>query len=223
MIGQSNMAGRGQLGDLAPIDNDKLYMLRNGRWLHLTEPVNYDRPFAGTSLATSFAHEYSCHFHCETGLIPCAEGGSSLDDWITDGQLYSHAVDQTVLARRTSEVKGILWHQGEADSEDETNAMTYPERFLAIILALKNECGLEHVPVIMGELGGFLAAYGNGKCRYYTTVNEGLSDIAESFPGYGLASSEGLTANEDGIHFNAASLREFGKRYFSKYLELSHG
>ena len=31
MIGQSNMAGRGNLTDVPPIDNDLCFMLRNGR------------------------------------------------------------------------------------------------------------------------------------------------------------------------------------------------
>ncbi|MBQ2401175.1 MAG: hypothetical protein II311_04070, partial [Lachnospiraceae bacterium] len=29
--------------------------------------------------------------------------------------LYDHAVMQSKLAQRTSEIAGILWHQGESD------------------------------------------------------------------------------------------------------------
>ena len=32
MIGQSNMAGRGEFADVEPIRNDLCYMLRMGRW-----------------------------------------------------------------------------------------------------------------------------------------------------------------------------------------------
>ncbi|MDR1100427.1 MAG: sialate O-acetylesterase, partial [Treponema sp.] len=59
MIGQSNMAGRGRLEDVPAIKNEKLFMLRNGKWWPLVEPVNYDRPFAGVSLAAVFADEYA--------------------------------------------------------------------------------------------------------------------------------------------------------------------
>ena len=43
MIGQSNMAGRGDIGDVEPIHNSNCYMLRMGRWQPMTEPVNTDR------------------------------------------------------------------------------------------------------------------------------------------------------------------------------------
>jgi len=221
MIGQSNMAGRGRLNDVPPIANERLLMLRNGRWRPLAEPVNYDRPFSGTCLGTSFADEYSRRFNCDTGLIPCADGGTSLEEWAVDGQLYSHAVSQTLLAMRISEVKGILWHQGEADSKKEENALGYEKHFMVIISALKKECDLENVPVIMGELGYFLSEYKQGECRFYQQVNKALADIAARYPGYALASSKGLSSNGDDLHFNALSLKEFGKRYFSEYLRLA--
>lgn len=49
MIGQSNMAGRGFINEVPMICNESIYMLRNGRWQMMTEPINYDRPIAGVS------------------------------------------------------------------------------------------------------------------------------------------------------------------------------
>ena len=68
-------------------------MLRNGRWQIMTEPVNYDRPVAGVGPAGSFASMWCMENKEEKiGLIPCAEGGSSLDDWAVEGTLFKHAV-----------------------------------------------------------------------------------------------------------------------------------
>ena len=55
LIGQSNMAGRGFVHEVPSIYNERIEMLRNGRWQMMTEPINYDRPVAGVSLAASFA------------------------------------------------------------------------------------------------------------------------------------------------------------------------
>jgi hypothetical protein len=221
MIGQSNMAGRGRIGEVPPIENDRLFMLRNGRWQPLREPVNYDRPFAGLSLAVSFADEYARRFDCPAGLIPCADGGTGLEDWSAGGPLYDNAVAQTKLAQRCSEVKGILWHQGEEDSGREETARTYGPRFLERLSALRRACDLEHIPVIMGELGSFLADDPQGRCAYFRLVNQALADIAKTHPGIALADSAGLGSNGDYLHFNAEALREFGKRYFRKYMELA--
>jgi hypothetical protein len=220
MIGQSNMAGRGQLDGTPPIENDSLFMLRNGRWQPLHEPINYDRPFAGISLAASFADEYAKRFGCETGLIPCADGGTSLADWSVGGQLYRHAVSQTCLAQSISVVKGILWHQGEEDSTNEGDARSYMPRFMEILSALRKDCTLEDVPVIMGELGGFLGDDTEHDNRYFPLVNKALADIAARNPRIALASANGLISKGDNLHFDAESLREFGRRYFQKYLEL---
>jgi hypothetical protein len=220
MIGQSNMAGRGRLGEVPPIENDKLFMLRNGRWRPLIEPVNYDRPFAGISLAAKFADLYSREFGVETGLIPCADGGTSLEEWQVGGQLYDHAVSETHLAQRISEVKGVLWHQGENDSRKEADALSYTSRFLHILSCLRRDCRLENVPVILGELGRFLSDDPQGNHRYFYLVNKALQEIADSNADIGLAGSEGLDSNGDYLHFNAASLRELGLRYYQRFLEI---
>lgn len=55
MIGQSNMAGRGFLHEVPTICNERIQMLRNGRWQMMTEPINYDRPVSGVGLA-GFKH-----------------------------------------------------------------------------------------------------------------------------------------------------------------------
>ncbi|GHU01485.1 acetylxylan esterase [Spirochaetia bacterium] len=216
------MAGRGRLGEVPPIKNERLFMLRNGRWLNLCEPVNYDRPFAGVNLAVSFADEYSKKFDADVGLIPCADGGSSLEDWSVDGQLYNHAVSQTKLAQRISEVKGILWHQGEQDSLSEETAGNYMPRFLERLSSLRKECADEKTPVVIGELGAFLADLPDPECNYFRLVNKSLAEIAASNPGIALAAADGLVSNGDNLHFDAKSLREFGRRYFQKYLELYH-
>jgi hypothetical protein len=211
------MAGRGRIGDVPAIENSRLFMLRNGRWRPLAEPVNYDRPFAGIGLAASFAEAYANRYNADTGLIPCADGGTSLDDWAEGGQLYRHAVCQTLLARRVSDVKGILWHQGEADSEREETARSYKSRFTAMLAALRKECGLEDIPVITGELGAFLANLPENQCRHFQTVNAAFAEIAASRADVKVASAEGFTSNGDNLHFDAPSLREFGRRYFEQY------
>ena len=41
--------------------------------------------------------------------------------------------------------------------------------------------------------------------------------VAASVPLAAFVSSDGLTSNPDNIHFNAASLREFGRRYAAAF------
>jgi hypothetical protein len=219
MIGQSNMAGRGFLNEVDPIEDKHIFMLRNGRFYPMKEPINYDRPFSGISLAASFAEEYVKDRGEELGLIPCADGGSSLDDWTVGGELYDHAVFQSRLAKRNSEIKGILWHQGEADcSLGLIDA--YRNKFLKIIKSLKKDLEIEHVPVLIGGLGNFLSQCAlDENLKNYGRMNQVLKEITETERGYYYVDAAGLSSNPDYLHFNARSLREFGKRYYGVYKE----
>ena len=210
------MAGRGFMSEACEIDVRHIKTLRNGRWQQMFRPINPDRSTAGVNLAESFAEAYAAKYGVDVGLICCADGGTSLEQWQEGSVLYENAVNQARLAMRTSNIVGILWHQGEADREA-TLASTYVERFEKMITAMKRDIGIGDVPVILGELGEFLGA---STVVNYRTVNEQLHKIAERNPYTGVASSKGLTSNPDNLHFNAKSLYEFGLRYFVEFEKL---
>ena len=225
LIGQSNMAGRGEFGEVPEIINPNCYMLRNGKWVPMREPINPDRAIfdyfhSGRGLSASFADEYAKHFNEKVGLIPCADGGTKLAQWMPGEILYDNAVNNAKLAQRTSEIVGILWHQGENDSLFEEDANTYQQRFIQMITQLRKDLGNEKLPIIVGELGRFAASYQNGKLKYMDIVNEALRTMPSAIENCGFASSEELTDRGDHIHFNSVSYRIFGKRYFKEYLKV---
>lgn len=218
MIGQSNMAGRGFLDEVPTICNERIQMLRNGRWQMMTEPINYDRPVAGVGLAGSFAAMW-CMENQEDkiGLIPCAEGGSSLDDWAIDKILFKNAVSQAKFAIQDSELIGILWHQGENDSYG-GNYQTYNKKLQVIVETLRKELDVPEIPFVMGGLGGFLGKSGFGlNCTEYELVNHELIKYAKEKENTYFVTAEGLTSNPDGIHMNAVSQRKFGIRYYEAF------
>lgn len=223
LIGQSNMAGRGFPEEAPPINNDRIYMLRNGRWIKMFRPINPDRAFSAVSLAESFAERYAAEHGVDVGLICCADGGTRLDQWAPGSLLFDHAVYQAKLAQRTSTIAGILWHQGEADCAQE-RYKTYAQRFTVMANALRDALGLWDVPLLVGGLGDYLADYtmadGNRPCSTYPLVNEQLQLIAATLPRTGFVSAQGLTPKPDILHFNAKSLHEFGLRYFAEFEKL---
>ncbi|GAB4014277.1 sialate O-acetylesterase [Spirosoma koreense] len=218
MIGQSNMAGRGYLNDVKQIYDEQIRMLVNGRWQTMTEPINYDRPTAGVGLAASFAGAWRLKNEPEQiGLIPCADGGTSLDDWAVGGALFDNAVFQAKLAQRTSKLDGILWHQGENDSMA-GRSDAYYDKLCIIVDALRLELNTPEIPFIAGGLGDFLSSgrYGNYFTEY-NEVNRALQTYAQTKPNAYFVTSNGLTANADGLHFDALSQRKFGIRYFDAF------
>lgn len=221
LIGQSNMAGRGFINEVEPINNENLLVLRNGRWQPMYTPVNGDRPFSGICLAESFADAYAKEHNVNVGLIPCADGGTSLDQWRVGGLLYDHAVMQSRLAQRTSTIAGVLWHQGESDATPDLYPL-YIEKFSKITSSLRRDLHLHDVPLIIGGLGDFLKnfTYNETLPLYYKNINEQLIKFADENQMVGYADASGLKSNPDNLHFSAEALREFGLRYYNEFLKL---
>lgn len=230
LIGQSNMAGRGNVGEVPPIDNQNCLMLRNGRWQKMTEPINPDRAIfegefrSGICLAASFADEVARSTGGRVGLIPCADGGTKLRQWMPGEVLYDHAVMMTKLAMRSSRLCGILWHQGESDCLHDETVATYTERFIEMMTSLRRDLGAEDVPLMIGELSEHIDPSWSRGDRM-AQMNANFREIAEKLPYCGVVSAKELTLKPDGLHFDAPSLRVFGKRYFEVYAALNdcHG
>lgn len=219
LIGQSNMAGRGFSHDVSPIVNEKINMLRNGRWQMMAEPIHFDRPVAGVGLAASFSEVLSEQEPSEKiGLIPCAEGGSSIDEWHPSQTLFQHALSETQFALKTSQLAGILWHQGESDAV-EGRFENYYEKLHEVFSAFRKELHAENVPIIVGGLGDFLGKSGFGKhCTKHEHINQALMRVAQDNRNTFYVTAKHLTSNPDGIHMDAQSLRIFGLRYFESFI-----
>jgi hypothetical protein len=145
-----------------------------------------------------------------------------LDDWAVGGALFENAVNQAKLAQRISKLEGILWHQGENDCFPE-RVNVYAEKFGAIVDAFRSKLNVPDIPLIIGGLGDFLTSGMYGKYfEVYPLVNQALQEFAKTQSNCYFVTASGLTANPDGLHFNAASQRIFGIRYFEAFDHRQH-
>ena len=222
LIGQSNMAGRGEFADVEPIVNEKCYMLRMGRWQKMREPINPDRAVlsgkfhSGVGLGASFADSAANALGVRVGLIPCADGGTVLDQWMPGEILFDHAVLMTRLAARTSTLSGILWHQGESDCKSDEAVAAYREKFITMITALRTALGAEDLPLLIGELSEHIDPVWGAEDRP-ARLNGVFHELAAELPHTAVVPARGLSLKPDGIHFDAVAQREFGRRYFAAY------
>lgn len=222
LIGQSNMAGRGVIEDAPILENqDKIYVARNCKWVNFFRPINPDRKFSGVSLAEKFADLYASEHNVEVGLIPCADGGTRIDQWLPNEVLFENAVNCAKLCQKTSTLVAILWHQGEGDCKEECHPV-YLEKLKIVMTELRARLGSD-IPIIVGGLGDFLINY-PGISDYYQIINEKLEQLPNVMSRVAFVSAKGLTDKGDSLHFNTNSLMEFGKRYYNafKSIENSH-
>ena len=215
LIGQSNMAGRGKVAPADEQTNPRILMLDKAcAWVPAKDPVHFDKPkMAGVGLCSEFARCVAANAPgAKIGLVPCAFGGTSMDQWKPGSALYTNAVARMKVALQRGQLKGILWHQGEADSAV-AKVATYPERFAAMIAQLRQDLGAEEVPVLVGELGHFRPSS--------APFNAMLPQVAAAVRRCEVISAEGLGHGGDSLHFDRDALLLFGKRYFDAYERFS--
>jgi hypothetical protein len=223
LIGQSNMAGRGRLTPADAVSPVRILKLsKENAWAPASEPLHFDKTVAGAGLGMSFARAMADAAPDVTvGLIPCAVGGTPLDRWGKNGDLYKQAMERAKLAMKDGTLKGILWHQGEADSGTEDKARSYGERLAKMVASLRAELGAGEVPFVAGKLGEFLKRAGTGgKPSYWPVVNEQIGVLPQHVARSAAVESAGLKDKGDGVHFDTPSLREFGKRYAAAMQQL---
>jgi len=227
LAGQSNMAGRGLVepSDTVP-DNRILYMTHDMRWAVAKEPLHVYQPALtglGPGLAFARALVEKLDRNIFIGLIPCAVGGSSTENWLTDSvyngvRLKSNLTERLTWAMKYGTVKGIIWHQGESDATTDKIPL-YRENTETLFRYFRSVAGDEGLPVIAGELGLFRGVEKNRE--EYIRINCILSAIAADDPNTSLVNSSGTRPKADNVHFDAPSQRKMGRRYARAWLSLA--
>lgn len=222
LMGQSNMAGRGKITEeLKKLQHANVQMLdSNYRWVQAKHPVHFDKPkVAGVGPGLSFGIAMAeANPSVKIGLVPCAVGGTSINKWIpgaydknTETHPYDDAVKRIREAMKYGVVKGVIWHQGEANSSGE-GSKTYIAKLTELINRVRTLVGNPNLPFVAGELGDFKPHYQN--------INDVLKELPQKVSNTGVVSSEGLKDKGDVTHFDGPSANELGKRYAVKMKEL---
>ncbi len=222
LAGQSNMAGRGMVDPATNKSHPNIFMLnKEGKWVPAVHPIHYDKSVAGVGLGMSFAKELvKENPDMKIGLIPTACGGSSISTWKPGGyhgQTKSHPYDDAIKRIRTAlksgKLEGILWHQGESDSNPARSAK-HEEELTQLIQRFRTELKASELPFIIGQLGQFSQRPWN---EDRMVVDFAQRKVAIRDPKVAFVKSDGLQCKSDNVHFDTPSLIEFGKRYAEAY------
>ena len=120
------------------------------------------------------------------------------------------------LAVKSGTLTGILWHQGESDSNEKL-APGHEAKLHDLIARMRQELGAPEVPFIVGQMGKFAEAPWNDA---RVQVDKAHQDLPKKVKRTAYVSAEGLKHRGDKLHFDSASCREFGKRYFEAFQSL---
>jgi sialate O-acetylesterase len=237
LAGQSNMQGVGDLVDVTPPHPRVMLLGMDGKWGVAEEPLHWlvDSPDPvhsgdpatraarsveehktrkkGTGLGLPFAVELFESTGVPIGLIACAHGGTSMEEWSPPGKgkggqsLYGSMLRQVNLAG--GKVKGLLWYQGEGDSLGEGEAWkAYPKVFADFIAAVRADFGQPELPFYYVQIGRFVSG---ADPKGWNAVQDAQRLLVERVNNAAVISVVDLEL-DDGIHVGTHGLKRAGQR-----------
>ena len=233
LIGQSNMAGRGIVEKQDSIIYPHVLTLsKENKWIPAQDPIHFDKSVAGVGLGRTFGIEMAkVNPEAIIGLIPCAVGGSPIDAWKPGGYHeqtgtypYDEMEKRLKFALKSGKLKGILWHQGESDSNPE-KCYEYKEKLEKLVQQVRILGENENAPFVAGEFGQFRMKsnkeqYPELKPSPAEVVMKATKEVMQSDENAAFIKTNGLKHKGDFTHFDANSYRILGKRYAEAMLKL---
>lgn len=227
MAGQSNMAGRGFVEPQDTIPNTRILTIdKSLNWIYAKEPLHFYEPsLTGLDCGLSFAKKIldSIPEGFSIALIPCAVGGSSIEQWINNEtfrgvKLLDNFKEKVNFAKDYGKIKGIIWHQGESNAKSEL-IPKYSQRLDSLINRFRFVIKNDTLPIILGELGSY--AQPIEKQMKWDSINTVIQNMAMKDANIGLVKTGDLKNKGDNVHFDSESQRKLGERYSEKYFEIT--
>ena len=176
LAGQSNMEGNGLLRDALPSHPKVRAFYMTDRWGVARDPLH--NPFdavdavhpkllvaqkvvrqpkyvTGVGPGRAFALEMLRRTGVPQGLIPCAHGGTTMDQWDpAQKKLGGESLYGALIRRFTkngSRVAGLLWYQGESDALANQLAQ-YVQKMLRLVRSFRKDLGQAALPIVMSQI-----------------------------------------------------------------------
>jgi Carbohydrate esterase, sialic acid-specific acetylesterase len=235
LIGQSNMKGRGQLGEESATDSRVwMFPLDGDRWMPARDPLHAaggkdlidGSNIAGVGPGMSFARTVlGENPRAVIGLVPAAVGGSWIALWRPGHRksLYDEAVRRVRLAldapvEPKPRLRGVLWLQGESDSTAARHVV-YQKNLLRLVDDLRTEFGDPQLPFIACTIGSFIEPH--PRFDHTKQINEILLGLPGLRDATATVDARDLTGHiGDRLHYDTAAQNEIGKRFAAKLEEL---
>src|SRR6185312_13619175 len=175
-----------------------------------SEEEHKNRP-KGAGLGLPFAVMMVEKTKVPIGLIICAHGGTSMEQWNpakkkdAGASLYGSMIRQVKLAG--GKVAGVLWYQGESDAIGGA-AEVFPKVFAEFIAAVRTDFNDPGLPFYYVQIGRFI---NTADPKGWNKVQDAQRRLADQIQNTAVISVVDLEL-DDLIHVGTHGLKRAGKR-----------
>ena len=228
LVGQSNMSGRAKVekedrqipGNLFLLDDKSQWVRASHPFIQYSnianvadERVKKAAGASGLNLGLAFARRMlQAHPDVALGLVVNPQGGSAIETWKKGSKKsnYDKTLARLGPAHDTGIIKGVLWHQGEAN---QALGEKYLEPLAEVIGQFRADLKDAKLPFVAGQL----APLTKGK-ETIAAFNQALLKLPARVPHSAVVKTDDFTG--DDIHFDTAETRKLGERYAEQMLRL---
>lgn len=154
------------------------------------------------------------------GLIPCGIGGSCLLEWKPDTPDNYYFAMLRRFKECGSNVKGVFWHQGEAQCNKGDNE-TYISDMKHLVKCMRCDFDNENLPFVQAQINKYVAKDEEGAV-YYTHIREKQRTLSSYIENLSTVPTLDLEL-DDLIHLSGASHEVLGKRASEAMCNLIYG
>ncbi|XP_059637570.1 probable carbohydrate esterase At4g34215 isoform X2 [Cornus florida] len=226
LAGQSNMAGRGGVingtwDGIVPTQcqpNPRILRLTAGlEWEAAHEPLHADIDVktCGVGPGMAFANAVLTKEPRlgKVGLVPCAVGGTKIDEWGRGGRLYNELVKRAGVALvGGGSIRAILWYQGETDTVILQDAEVYKQKLKTFFSDLRSDLKSPSVPI-------FQVALASGQGPYTEIVREAQLRVSAELQNVKCVDAKGLPLEPDGLHLSMPAQVRLGEMLADAFLQ----
>lgn len=228
--GQSNMQGVGWLRHAdKPVKNVRAFYM-DDRWAVARDPIHNlhecvdeahiiisggVRPGKpthwGVGPAVAFGQEMLRRTRVPQGLLACAHGGTSMDQWSpakkSEGGRSLYGAMLRRVVKNGGRVAGMIWYQGESDTGTKELADAYLPKMREFIGTLRRDLRAARLPVAMVQIGRFITETPN--C--WNAIQDQQRRLPDVIPNLVTVPAVDLPL-DDNIHIGGTGNTRLGRR-----------
>ena len=169
------------------------------------------RQTKGAGLGLPFGAAYARETGVPVGLLPCAHGGTSMDQWdparwdrsSPGDSLYGSCMRRLAVAG--GKLKGILWYQGESDANPAA-APLFAARFEQLVAAFRRDTGEPNLPFYYVQLGRHVST---NNIESWNAIQLAQLAAERTIPNTAMVAAVD-TELDDAIHVSTTDLKRLG-------------
>lgn len=142
----------------------------------------------------------------QSRLVPCAVGGTKIDEWADNTALYLSMIKRAQFAKQ--KIDALLWYQGESDALLEEDANMYLEKLVDLVNRIRRDLAEPNLPILMVAIWCSV-----DRCPYRDEIRTAIFKLPELSPNVHVIDAKHSELQDDNIHLTSQAQYQLASQF----------